>query len=165
MKKTIVIIILAVYVASVAVVNFFGLETKMFDGITYVERIQCDSITSLGSGGIEILPTSFTGKNNDIPFFRFDFIESTDEGGYTTDPESIVKNPNHIQLNYHVFPDLADDTTVSFEYDEGAGVATFSEPSRSFLFLKPNKILTIRIKATDGSNISTQIAVMAVLPT
>ena len=40
MKKTIVIITLLIYIASIAVVNFFGLEVKVFDGITYVESIQ-----------------------------------------------------------------------------------------------------------------------------
>ena len=33
MKKTMVIIILVVFIASIAVVNFFGLEIKQFDGI------------------------------------------------------------------------------------------------------------------------------------
>ena len=45
MKKTIVIVIILIYIASIAVVNFFGLEVKVFDGITYVESIQCNSIT------------------------------------------------------------------------------------------------------------------------
>lgn len=163
MKKTIVIIILAVYVASIAVVNFFGLETKMFDGITYVETIQCDSITLYAEGAEEIFPYSYTGKNADIPLFKFNFIPSTD-GSYTADPESILKNPNYVQLNYHVFPNLVDDSGVTFEFDEDAGTAIYHTSSRSFFFLKPNKILTVKIKATDGSNVSTQIAIMAVLP-
>ena len=165
MKKTIVIIILAVYVASVAIVNFFGLETKVFDGITYVESIQCDSITALGHGGLSIAPSAYTGKNQDIPFFRFEFIESPDGGPYTTDGESILSNPNHVQINYEILPHLADDRSVAFEYDSEAGTAVFFESSKSFLFLKPNKILTVTIRAKDGSNASTQIAIMAVLPT
>ena len=42
MKKTIVIVILVVYIASIAVVNFFGLKIKEFEGVEYVEEIRCD---------------------------------------------------------------------------------------------------------------------------
>ena len=49
MKKTIVIVILVVYIASIAVVNFFGLAIKEFDGVEYVQEIKCNSITVIKS--------------------------------------------------------------------------------------------------------------------
>ena len=57
MKKTMVIVILAVYIASIAVVNFFGLEIKQFDGITYVSDIICSSITVQNETPVTIEPT------------------------------------------------------------------------------------------------------------
>jgi hypothetical protein len=61
---------------------------------------------------------------------------------------------------------LADDTEVRFEYDKAAadGVVVFHELSRTFVFLKPNRAITITIKAGDGSNVSTQIAIMGTIP-
>ena len=56
MKKTFIIIILAVYIASIAVVNFFGLEIKIFDGITYVERIECATITIQNENAVTLEP-------------------------------------------------------------------------------------------------------------
>ncbi len=158
MKKTIVILILVVYVASVAVVNFFGLEIKEFDGITYVESIQCDTVTLHNENSQELSPATY---NNGVPVFVFDFIGPS-SGEYTTDVESLNSNPNSVELNYVVFPHLADETGVRFEYDEASmeGVAYFHELSKTLIFLKPNRVFTITIRATDGSNKSTQVSIM-----
>lgn len=161
MKKTIVILILAVYIASIAIVNFFGLEIKIFDGTTYVSSIQCDTVTFLGKNGEKLYPASYTGTNSDIPLFVFDFIPAADGESYTGEDESLVKNPNVVQLNYEVLPHLATDTGVKYEYDSSAGVAVFHELSHSFVFLKPGKIVTITIRATDGSNVQTKVSIMA----
>ena len=161
MKKTIIIIILAVYIASIAIVNFFGLEIKVFDGITYVSGIQCDTVTFLGANGQTLTPSQYTGANYDIPLFVFDFIPAAENDPYTSEDESLVKNPNVVRLNYEILPHLATDTGVKYEYDAGAGVAVFHELSHSFIFLKPGKIVTITIRATDGSNTQAQVSIMA----
>lgn len=164
MKKTIVILILAVYIASIAIVNFFGLEIKIFDGVTYVSSIQCDTVTFLGANGEKLYPSSFIGTNSDVPLFIFDFIPAPEGAPYTGEDESIVKNPNVVQLNYEILPHLATDTGVKFEYDASAGVAVFHELSHSFVFLKPGRIVTITIRATDGSNVHSKVAIMARTP-
>lgn len=162
MKKTIVIIILAVYIASIAIVNFFGLEVKVFDGITYVSGIQCDSATLQNENPKTLIPVDYVGPNGDIPLFVFDFIPAPDGKQYTAEDESIITNPNAVQLHYVVKPHLADEQGVKFEFDEAAmeGVAVFHETSKTFVFLKPDTIFTITIKATDGSNKSVQVSVM-----
>ena len=160
MKKTIIIIILAVYAASIAMVNFFGLEVKPYDGNTYVSSIECQTITSLGNNSQKVYPSQYIGVNNDIPLFIFDFIPAKDGEDYTREEESIALHPNIVQIDYEILPHLADEAGVRFEFDENAGVAAFHELSSSFVFLKSNKPLTVTIKATDGSNVSTVIAIM-----
>lgn len=159
MKKTIIILILVVYIASIAVVNFFGLEIKVFDGITYVESIECNTVTVQNENPVTLMPKQ---ELNGIPLFIFDFVPAPENNPYTTDDESIITNPNAVQINYEVFPHLADETGVRFEYDkEGMeGLVVFHEMSRTFVFLEPNKMFTITIKATDGSNKSTQLYLM-----
>ena len=163
MKKTIVIIILLIYIASIAVVNFFGLEVKVFDGITYVESIQCNTITLRNENPVTLSPKqTLAGK----PLFIFDFVPAPEDQPYSDDDESIIANPNAIQINYEVLPHLADETGVKFEYDTEAmeGAVVFHELSHTFVFLKPNKVITVTIKATDGSNKSTQICIMGRIP-
>ena len=161
MKKTIVVIILAVYIASIAIVNFFGLQVKVFDGKTYVTGIQCDTVILRNEKSQELYPITYLGADGEIPLFEFTFTPKADGTDYTDDPDSIVSNPNAIELNYVVFPHLADEPGVKFEYDEAsmAGVAVFSENSRTLIFLKPGKIFTITIRSTDGSDISTTVAI------
>ena len=69
MKKTIIVIILAIYVASIFAVNFFGLEVKIFDGTDYVESIQVDTVTLQNENAVEIEPSrsmssTVSGRSN-----------------------------------------------------------------------------------------------------
>ncbi len=162
MKKTIVIIIMAVYIASIAIVNFFGLEVGIFDGIDYVERIFCNTVTLHNENSLELEPITYSGND---PLFEFDFIPAPEGKEYTEDDESILTNPNRIQLNYEVEPHLADETGVSFVFDEAAasGFVVYHETSRTFIFLKPN-LFTVTIKAVDGSNVSIQVSIRGVIP-
>ena len=100
------------------------------------------------------------------PLFIFDFVPAPEDQPYSDDDESIIANPNAIQINYEVLPHLADETGVKFEYDTEAmeGAVVFHELSHTFVFLKPNKVITVTIKATDGSNKSTQICIMGRIP-
>jgi hypothetical protein len=167
MKKTIVIIILAVYIASIAIVNFFGLEVKIFDGITYVESIQCDTVVLRNEDSTVLYPVAYLGANGEIPLFEFVFTPAKDGTSYTGDDESIIANPNAIELEYVVFPHLATSREVNFEYDEAgmAGLAVFREDIKTLVFLQPGKIFTVTIKATDGSNKSTTVAIRGKIPT
>ncbi len=160
MKKAIIVLILIVFVASIVVVNFFGLEIKQFDGVTYVDMITCETITVQNEDPKAIYATTTLGKD---PLFVFDFIPAPDGAPYTTDDESISTNPNAITLDYEVFPHLADETGVKFIFDQEAmeGKVVFHETSRTFIFLRPNEIYTITIQAIDGSNTSMTIKVMA----
>ena len=107
MKKTIVIVLLVVYIASIAVVNFFGLEIKIFDGITYVQEIKCNSVTVQNENPVTLEPKQMLGGK---PLFIFEFIPADENNPYTTDDESIINNPNAVQINYEVFPHLANET-------------------------------------------------------
>ena len=152
MKKTIVIVILVVYIASIAVVNFFGLAIKEFDGVEYVQEIKCNSITVLN----ENPKTYSVDKINDdgIPEYRFEFIDGT----YTNDPESIANNPNAVRIDYEVLPHTADGSKIDFIFEE-KNYVYFDESSRTFVFLRKNRSLTVTLVSTDGSNVKTTIVI------
>lgn len=162
MKKTIVIVLLVVYIASIAVVNFFGLESKVIGAVTYVTEIQCNTVTVQNENPVTVEGKVFSGQK----WFIFDFKPTDDGSAYTTDAESILGNPNAVQINYEVLPHLADNTEIKFEYDAetNADAIVFHELSKTFVFLKPNRGVTVTIRATDGSNVSTQIVLMGIIP-
>ena len=162
MKKTIVIVILVVYIASIAVVNFFGLESKVIGAVTYVTEIQCNTVTVQNENPVTVEAKEFGGQK----WFIFNFTPTDDGSAYTSDAESILNNPNAVQINYEVLPHLADNAEIKFEYDAetNADAVVFHELSKTFVFLKPNRGVTVTIRATDGSNVSTQLVLMGTVP-
>ena len=153
MKKTIIIVILVVYIASIAVVNFFGLKIKEFDGVEYVQEIKCSSITVLNE-----VPKTYQmygiAEEEGCPEFRFAFTD----GKYDKTPESLASNPNAVRIDYEVLPHLADESQVTFEFEE-KNYVHFDEATKTFIFLRNNRSLTVTILATDGSNVKTTIVI------
>ena len=78
MKKTIIIVILVIYIASIAIVNFFGLKIKEFDRVEYVEEIKCNGITVMHENPIsyEMKEVSEEG----YPVYVFEFINGKYDG-------------------------------------------------------------------------------------
>ncbi len=165
MKKTIVIVILAIYIASIAVISFFGGKQVLPDGTNYVTGIQCDSIIFRGNGTNDVLsPVAYLGAT---PLFEFEFIPPPPGEEYTDDEESLNKNPNVVEINFSTFPYDADDNSVQYEFDKAAleGIAVFREDIRVLVFLKPEKIFTMTIRPTVTSKrVETTVSVMAMSP-
>ena len=157
MKKTIVIVILVVYIASIAVVNFFGLAIKEFDGVEYVEEIKCNSITVMNENpktyGEHQFPADKVPEDG-IPEYWFNFID----GDYDKTPESLASNPNAVRIDYEVLPHTADGSKVDFIFEE-RNYVYFDEETRTFVFLKNNRSLVVTIVSTDGSNVKTTIEI------
>ena len=180
MKKTIVILILVIYVASIAIVNFFGLEIKQFDSSTYIQLIEMRKITHMGENGAIIYPESSYTLENPLAIeekdkikecfeYYFNFIPPEEGEVYTKD--NISTNRNMIQLDYLVQSDKGEtmgpnetEGKIEFVYDESAGVAVYDEEMRALIFLKPNLFFTLRIRATDGKGAWTEVSIMAITP-
>ncbi|MBE6535387.1 MAG: hypothetical protein E7677_02025 [Ruminococcaceae bacterium] len=107
MKKAVIIIIVLIYVASVALVSFFGLQFKVFEEVIPVERIE---ITNEGQK------------------------HSETQGDYIViHPDA--SGERRVKIDYHVYPENASNTNVDFAYQEVEGVTvdehglvTFSGP-------------------------------------
>lgn len=89
MKKSVVIIIALIYIASIALVSFFGLQFKVFEEIVDVESIE---ITNEGQKHSEQHGDYVVVKPNANGEYKF-------------------------QIRYRVFPDDATNTEVDFVYD------------------------------------------------
>ena len=156
MKKTLIIIISLVYIASIVVVNFFGLEIKVFDGVTYVEKISCADVKLLHEIPITIEPTYFASYG-ETPWFVFDFVPNANGTEYTDDPTSVQTNPNAVHVEYEIFPHTANERSVDFIFDKDAYAnrVIFDDLKNTFIFLKPKTSVLVTMKSKDGSNKST----------
>lgn len=156
MKKAIIVIIFAIYIASIAIVNFFGLEVAIFEGFTYVDDIEITNLTVINGGDMyEIEPYKKEVKDGvEELYYRFKFVEGETEEGI---------NPNMIKLDYAIRPDTADNKEVDFVYDEEAyeGSILFHSDLQTVEFLKENKSIVITISTTDGHNVKKRIHILS----
>ena len=165
MKKTVVVIILAVFIASVAIVNFFGLEIKQYDGETYVGSIEVSDMLFLGDNNKPLTPMLMADGSL---YYVFDYIPPAD-GGEEYSKDDIEENRNMVRLDFILVSEEGqtlpyDDGRIDYIYSEDSGVAFFHDGTGSFVFLKPNQLFTITLKATDGHGAKTQVVVMAQYP-
>ena len=131
MKKSVVVLIAIIYIAAIALVSFFGLQFKVFNPVVDVENV-------------EILNEGLKYNNT--------------WGNYTV----ISKNTDgewKYQIRWRVYPDDATNQKVEFQLDsqnksatvDENGIVTFSNPG----------VASINIIATDGSNVSAKITIIA----
>ena len=122
MKKSVVILIALIFIASVVLVSFFGLQFKTFDEIVYVESIEIleDNLKTNPEGQkyVVILP---------------------DENGV-----------RQYQIKYRVHPDNATDDSVTFVYDKQNTNVSVDE-NGVVTFAKERTSVTVQVKANDGS--------------
>jgi hypothetical protein len=107
MKKSVVIVIALIYIASIALVSFFGLQYKVFNEVIPVERVE---ITNEGQKQSETLGDYIVIRQNE-------------------------KGERRIKIDYHVYPENASNTKVDFAYEQvdyatvdEYGVVTFTSP-------------------------------------
>lgn len=117
MKKVVIVVILAVYLASIALVNFFGLKVSIFEGTTYVTEINVERVVLHrdGDGKVEEFLDD-TGTPN----YYFEFVNLLKTGTeysenskveYSESDESIIANPNTVLIDYKVNPGNASNKT------------------------------------------------------
>ncbi len=131
MKKSVVILIALIFIASVVLVSFLGLKDKVFNPIVYVESI-------------ELLEENLKYNDQGKPYV----VIRPDENGV-----------RQYQIKYRVHPDNATDSSVTFAYDNQNTSVTVDE-NGVVTFAKGGTSVTVQIIANDGSA-STSITIFA----
>ena len=161
MKKAIMIIICAIYIASIAVVNFFGLEVAIFQGFTYVDQIEITNLTVINGGDTyEISPHGEIKVVNGVEEISYRFNYTS----YNTADENAI-NPNMVKINYALRPDNADNKNVDFVYDVDAyeGLVIFHEDIQTVEFItEKTQKFTVTISTTDGHNLKKRISILCI---
>ena len=134
MKKSVVILIAIIYVASIALVSFFGLQYQNFFEIVYTEQIEL-----LGDN----IKTNEKGE-------KYVVILPDEQGNYA------------YQIQYRVHPDNATNSKVDFIYDhEKADKSSISVDENGVVtFSKRGGTLKVKLVAKDGSGASATITLI-----
>ena len=97
MKKSVLIVIGLVYIASILIIGFFGMRQVVYSNIIYVREIECIN------------------------------EEARDMGDYKMIIVDYIEGNTGVQLSYRVTPDDATSKDVRFIYDENQTVATVTD--------------------------------------
>ncbi len=157
MKKIVVIVIVGLYLGSIFVVNFFGLNYVPHEMTVFVDKIECNTISDLSGKDIPYYQiTQDPETQKDKKWFKIKFIE----GSYTTEEKSLAENKNTFKINFSVFPIGANNKAVKLSYTPNDAKYIVDESQMTVTFLKRSTV-EITIIADDGSGVSEMIAVEA----
>lgn len=160
MKKIVVIMIVGLYIGSIFLVNFFGLQYVSHELNVYVNKLECNTISDLDGKEIEYYTTTYDDDTQlEVKCFRVNFKA----GEYTADAESLAKNPNVYKINCNAFPENANNKSVNLVYDNKSEGTLFviDAEEMTITFLKGNnKSVKILIVSADGSNIKEEIQIL-----
>lgn len=130
MKKSVIVLLIVIYIAAIVFVNFFGMEFLAYDKIVYAERVECiNSDMVLHSSGE----------------FKYAIVRYSPGVTYT--------------IQHKVYPEDVTNKNVTYIYDEDNGVMSIS-PLGIVSFSEPTKRITdftITIRTLDGKERETTI--------
>ena len=132
MKKSVVILIAIIYVASIALVSFFGLQFKVFE---------------------EVIPVS------EVEILNEGLKESETWGRYVT-VSADANGEWRYQIKYRVHPDDATNKEVDFNVAATpAGCATIDE--NGVVIFNSVGMAKVYVIATDGTNAEATVTIIA----
>ncbi len=147
MKKSTLIIIFTVFVASILFINFFGLNANIYNENVPVTNIQIKTpidgyITGSENQQIAKILTEFTtigSLNNGNPEGTFIFLEAT------------------------AFPNNSSNSNLDYFYDEisNPNIEIYKINNGVFVFFKEETEVLFTIKSQDGRNIQKQVLLQA----
>ena len=97
MKKSVLIVIGLVYIASILIIGFFGMRQVVYSNIIYVGEIEC-----------------INEEARDMSEYKLIIVD-------------YIEGNTGVQLSYRVTPDDATNKDVRFIYDENQTVATVTD--------------------------------------
>ena len=167
MKKTVIITILIAYLASILIVQFFGLKVVEMTGNTYITDIEISNpgfeFTNRGDDvedkykQVKKLKNS-SGDGND--YYGY-FIYGAEK--YDKSPESLSANPNRVKVLYNVRPYNATHKKLTYSFDNNAyeNIVYFDEETEEFVFLQAWTI-DVTLSSNDGSMIRKTLSISLV---
>lgn len=143
MKKSTLIIIGIVYLASIALISFFGMKVTVYSKVINVESVECINTTDNAKNITVVV-------ENGIKTIKIPFVESFD---------IVSKTGTFVQLFARALPDNATNKNVDYEKDPLDTRFEFG-PNGLVMIYQP-MYAKIKICSTDGTLKFEEIAILA----
>lgn len=136
MKKSVIILIGVIYLASIFVVGFFGAKVKAFTETIYITKIECTN-----EGIVDI------GEYRQIKF--------------KYNPNGNVED-NTMIITYKVLPEdatMKGKEAVQMICEPKPKEGTYSQDDLTLTFYKPKQIIYVTLQSLDGSGIKENLKI------
>lgn len=155
MKKSVMIIIGIIYVASIVVINFFGMKVFVYNKTIDVEQIVCLNKTDEEKGILVSTFESYNGETGTAITIKFDKPANKN-----------LMTGTMLQLDLRVLPDNATKKELSFTStasDEEVEFFTDESGKQTglILFYNSTSIFEVFVKSTDNSNVTLRLKIWA----
>ena len=155
MKKSVMIIIGIIYVASIVVINFFGMKVFVYNKTIDVEQIVCLNKTDEEKGIVVSSFESYNGETGTAITIKFDKPANKN-----------LMTGTMLQLDLRVLPDNATKKELSFTStasDEEVEFFTDESGKQTglILFYNSTSIFEVFVKSTDNSNVTLRLKIWA----
>lgn len=146
MKKSTLVVIAIVYIASIVIISLFGMKAVVYNEIIPVTKIEC---------------LNETDSNNEV-YYSGDL--KVIKVKYTTPGNAETLKGTMVQLIHRVLPDNATNKKVKYVYIENNSVEFVKgEDGRDLglVLIKGLVVFKVKIMATDGSKLYTEVVIWA----
>ncbi len=150
MKKSTFILILIVFIASIPIINFFGLNAKVYDEVVNVSAIECInnddeySTVSINKNNKKVIKVTYSDHSEKVKYDGVEYVAK-------------------LQLKYRVYPDNATTKSVEFVYDTTNEDIMFYKDEKGrengLIFFKDETMFEVKIKSIDGKERYTSILI------
>ena len=156
MKKTVIIAIFIVYLASILAVQFFGLPATVPESGVYIEGITITDVTlsNRAEGNYDDVYKG-ADKNSGLTSYSFKFIA----GNYTDDADSLASNPNRVKIEYLLDPVDADPSYLVYVVNSHNVVVL--EETAELVFLKRGSVNLILKESKANVHARSEIILVA----
>lgn len=153
MKKTNIIIIAVICIASVALISFFGTEATVLDPTVVVTEVTC---LNESTNSVEVREA----YNNDGSEYTYIILT------YTTDGDPVSLTGTMLQLEWRVAPDNATTQDIMFVYSPNDCVTFYTDGTGRetglifFHGIDGTLLLNVKIQSTDGTKVYADVKIL-----
>ena len=157
MKKGVIIAIFIVYLASIVLVQIFGIPVSLPDSGAYIDGITVDGVELSNPQDGQNLEIRSQQQEDGSMLYLFRFVE----GEYTKDEESLQNNPNRIKINYTLTPEDASKSYLDYIYEESDDYCVLQETDEIVFLRKGARIALTMQESRANLNIRVKLIIYA----
>ena len=136
MKKGVIIAIFLVYLASIVLVQIFGVPVTVPESGAYIDGITVSGVELSNPQAGQNIEIREQQQEDGKMLYLFRFVD----GEYTTEEESLKNNPNRIKINYVLTPEDASKAYLDYLYNGADGSYYIDQETDEIIFLEKGRL-------------------------